>query len=83
MPQLRQIHAQFALIIETKLGLGGAELDYGCEFSISHPVLFVMNAELQPFADGQLAMLPSVNLHALPSGGSHFELSTIARAEGQ
>src|SRR5713101_2283712 len=83
VPQLPEIDAKLALIVEPELGLRGSKLYYGREFSIGHLVLFVMDAELQAVAGGQLAMLPRVNLHALPFCGADFELPAIARAESQ
>ena len=58
VPHLRKIHGKLAAGVEPGLGLSGAGLGYRGEFAISHLVALVVNAELQPIAYGELAMLP-------------------------
>jgi hypothetical protein len=82
VPQFREIDAKLAMIVESELGLCGAELNYGREFPVGDLVLLVMDAELQAIANGQLAMLPGINLHAVPFCRVDPELPAVACPEG-
>jgi len=88
VPQLREIDGKFPHGVKPELGLSGAALGYRGEFAVSHLVALVVNAELQPIANGELTMLHSgfnilLKRRILDEVGKPSDLGAVASALSQ